>query len=134
VIGMAETSNVDVTATVPTDHQIGDPVHYSGALGEADGVVAEVRDLFDEAGAQLRAFVVRLEGVGRLLTSGDALSATEMSAPIAESPAPTPTPVETAQLAQSVEQPPAEAPVSTAPVEQPTPTEVPALVEQPPTS
>lgn len=59
----------------PVDHQVGDPVTYFGALGWFDGVVAEVRHLTDEAGAELTAFVVHLKGVGRLLTSGDALTA-----------------------------------------------------------
>lgn len=81
---MTEVPNVDVTPTVPADHKVGDKVTYTGALGKFDGFVAEVRHLIDETGVKLKTFIVHLEGVGRLLTTGDAL------APAAE-----PTPVST---------------------------------------
>lgn len=67
-----------MTSPIPAaaaDHQVGDAITYFGSLGWFDGVVAEVRHLTDEAGAELTAFVVHLKGVGRLLTSGDALTA-----------------------------------------------------------
>jgi hypothetical protein len=43
--------------------------------------VTEVRRLFDESGNTLRAFVVHLEGLGRVLTSGDALTAAPSATP-----------------------------------------------------
>jgi hypothetical protein len=78
---MARTPKVDVTPTVPADHKVGDRISYTGALGTFDGIVAEVRELVDEAGAKLRAFVVHLEGVGRLLTTGDALAPAAVPTP-----------------------------------------------------
>lgn len=63
---------VDVTA----EHgfAVGDPVNYAGTLGKLSGSVAEVRPLTDEHGTQLTAYVVLLDGLGHVLTSGDALS------------------------------------------------------------
>jgi hypothetical protein len=55
---------------------VGDTVDYHGAaLGSLRGVVAEVRNFFDEAGHRLRAFVIGIEGaVERVTTSADALT------------------------------------------------------------
>jgi hypothetical protein len=55
---------------------VGDTVDYQGtALGSHRGVIDEVKHLFDETGTQLRAFVLRIEGVvERITTSADALS------------------------------------------------------------
>jgi hypothetical protein len=54
---------------------VGDPVDYSGHLGPLRGVVAEIRDLFDESGNRLKVFFVRIEGaVEHIITSADALA------------------------------------------------------------
>lgn len=63
---------VDVTAV--HDFEIGEPVAYAGTLGKHAGTVAEVRPLLDEHGTQLTAYVVLLDGLGHVLTSGDSLS------------------------------------------------------------
>lgn len=61
---------------------VGDTVDYHGAaLGSLRGVIAEVRHLFDEAGHQLKAFVLRIEGaVERVTTSADALTKVDTAA------------------------------------------------------
>lgn len=79
---MTEVPNIDVTPTVPADHKVGDRISYTGALGAFEGFVAEVRELIDETGTRLRAFVVHLTGVGRLLTTGDALAPVAVSTPV----------------------------------------------------
>jgi hypothetical protein len=70
----------------PADHQVGDAVTYFGSLGWFDGVVAEVRHLTDEAGAELTAFVVHLKGV-------DGGQAAEQPAPVVPVTAPVVAPV-----------------------------------------
>lgn len=65
--------------TAAVDHAnsfaVGEPVDYSGHLGSLRGVVAEIRDLFDESGTRLRTFLVAIEGaVERVHTSADALT------------------------------------------------------------
>jgi hypothetical protein len=70
----------------------GDKIHYSGSLGEHDGQVAAVRNMFDENGAQLTAYDVNLVGLGLVRTSDDALSA---------APEPTPASIEIPRSAYS---------------------------------
>lgn len=100
-----------------SDYSKGDLIVYRGTLGEHKGVVAEVRELFDESGAELTAYVVALDGLGRVFTSADALSParTEVPASInipreayADTSVPPPVaPVVPEQAAAPVEQPPA---------------------------
>lgn len=80
------TDDMPMTATDPRrpvdvtpvhDFTVGDEVHYTGTAGEHRGVIAEVRTLADGTGAQLKAFVLHIPGVGALLTSGDALRPTK---------------------------------------------------------
>lgn len=60
------------------DADKGDTVEHAGFFGDAvRGVIQEVKHLFDESGHTLRAFVVYLEGVGRVLMSGDTLRKVE---------------------------------------------------------
>lgn len=62
----------------------GDKVTYTGSFGaKVSGVIHEVKQLFDEVGTQVKAFIVHLEGVGRVLTSADALTKVEDPTPAA---------------------------------------------------
>lgn len=63
-----------VDVTPEHNFAVGEPVNYAGTLGKQSGAVAEVRDLIDEHGTQLTAYVVLLDGLGRMLCSGDCLS------------------------------------------------------------
>lgn len=66
--------------TVAAEHAaslaVGDTVDYQGAaLGSVRGVIADVQNLFDETGHQLKAFVIRIKGaVEHITTSADALT------------------------------------------------------------
>lgn len=57
-----------------SDYSKGDLIVYRGTLGEHKGVVTQVRELFDESGAELTAYVVALVGLGDVFTSADALA------------------------------------------------------------
>lgn len=69
---MADTPT-DVAATT---WSAGDEVTVVNALGQFDGVVADVRNLFDEHGNTLTAYVVAVDGIGTpLLATADSLKA-----------------------------------------------------------
>lgn len=71
---MADTTETTAAAPAAT-WSAGDEVTVVNALGKFDGVVADVRNLFDEHGNTLTAYAVAVDGIGTpLLATADALA------------------------------------------------------------